>query len=198
MLCLSPPSNADPTVVQHMLQDARVRSGQIRGYCMTAEARWSRVVSGIIVRGPYHVEFIMNTCWEAPCTVGAGEGEGLVDERARDRGRRARSGYLVNRDEHPQAEYGCRARWQPCERAASCLLAWRSGWERRGRAAPKSKDQLGLGLVGKLEIADRSYLRVAGSTCPCHCRRRFSISCPVRALAGPRKYIFHANGPRSP
>ena len=35
-----------------------------------------------------------------------------------------------------------------------------------------------------------------GVTSPCHCRLRFLISCPVRALAGPRKYTFYTAGPR--
>ena len=32
-------------------------------------------------------------------------------------------------------------------------------------------------------------------TSPCHCRLRFSISCPVRAPAGPRKYVRYTAGP---
>ena len=35
----------------------------------------------------------------------------------------------------------------------------------------------------------------ASTTSPWHCRLRFLISLTVRALAGPSKYIFHANGP---
>ena len=34
-------------------------------------------------------------------------------------------------------------------------------------------------------------------TSPCHCRLRFLISCPVRAPAGPPKYVFQTAGPRS-
>ena len=34
-------------------------------------------------------------------------------------------------------------------------------------------------------------------TSPCHFRLRFSISCPVRAPAGPPKYVFQTAAPRS-
>ena len=37
--------------------------------------------------------------------------------------------------------------------------------------------------------------RRAQGTSPWRCRLRFSISCPVRALAGPRKSVFYTAGP---
>ena len=55
----------------------------------------------------------------------------------------------MDRDEHPQAEYCCSARWQPCEKAASCSL-------HGVQAGNKSREQLELALSSLCGIADRS------------------------------------------